>query len=295
MTPVLSDLSAVSSHEPPTGARRVLADLPNDDPVGFAALLAKVEREHGFRCGSYKERCLLRRVGVRMRAVGAHSYAAYAEALDRDPREYERLVDALTINVTKLFRNWEAWEALAELAIPALWARGDWPLRVWSAGTASGEEAYSVAALLHRHAERVGELDRLGEVHVLGTDLDLASLGAAARGVYPPAAFADAPEALRVRYFGDGGAATPELRALVRFERHDLLRDPPPTGPFHLVVCRNVVIYFDRESQEGLFEHFHDALVPGGTLFLGKVEALLGRTRALFVPLEQRQRIFRRP
>ncbi len=86
----------------------------------------------------------------------------------------------------------------------------------------------------------------------------------------------------------------PELRALVEFSAHDLLRDPAPGGPWQLVVCRNVVIYFDRESQEALFERFHAALAPGGLLFLGRVETLLGRMRSLFAPVDARQRLFRR-
>jgi chemotaxis methyl-accepting protein methylase len=283
----------------------LLPPLPTDDPDGFAALLAKVSRERGFGCASYKERCLRRRIAVRMRATGTHTFADYAHCLDADPREYERLLDALTINVTKLFRNAEAWEALAERAVPELWARVDGPLRVWSAGCASGEEAYSLAALFHRHAERAGELDRLSRVTVLATDIDAASLELAREGQFADAAFADTPPALRERYFVPAPehaarpgvprlAAIPELRRLVRPARHDLLGEAPPPGPWHLIACRNVVIYFEREAQEALFARLHDALAPGGLLFLGKVETVLGPVRQRFVAVEQRERIFRR-
>ena len=107
----------------------------------------------------------------------------------------------------------------------------------------------------------------------------------------------DGTDALRHRYFDDARPAVvaPELRALVRFESRDLLREAAPDGPWHLIACRNVVIYFDRESQEELFLRFHDALVPGGALVLGKVETLLGPARSLVAPIEQRDRIFRRP
>jgi chemotaxis methyl-accepting protein methylase len=265
---------------------RVLEPVTVDDPAGFAALCDKIVAERGFRCRSYKERCLLRRIGVRMRATGVHTFDAYMRALDADPREWERLLDALTINVTKL----------AERAIPALWARRDETLHVWSAGASSGEEAYSLAALFHRHAERLGELDRIGRVRILGTDIDRESLAAAQRGVYAESAFADTPAELRARYFTPGPAASvlPELRAMVTFERRDLLREMPPPGAWHLIACRNVVIYFDRESQEDLFVRFHDALAPGGVLFLGKVETLLGPVRSLVAPVVQRDRIFRR-
>ena len=275
---------------------RVLEPVHVEDPVGFSALLDKIVAERGFRCRSYKERCLVRRINVRLRATGAHTFDQYMRVLDEDPREWDRLLESLTINVTKFFRNWEVWETLAERVVPALWARPDEELRVWSAGSASGEEAYSLAALFHRHAERLGEEYRLHRLRVLGTDIDPASLAAAQRGTYAEAAFADTPPALRGRYFDEDTPASvaPELRALVSFESRDLLREPAPPGPWHLIACRNVVIYFDRESQEQLFVRFHDALVPGGALVLGKVETLLGPARSLVAPIEQRDRIFQR-
>jgi chemotaxis methyl-accepting protein methylase len=284
------------------------AELDEHDPEGLAALLAQVEREHGFRATSYKERCLRRRVAVRMRATGTHRFADYAARLQADPREYARLVDALTINVTKLFRNWDAWAALDALVLTPFaesarrGAEGG-GVRAWSAGCSTGEEAYSLAALLHA---RLGAAAGAAVPRVLGTDVDAPSLAAAAAGVYAEPAFADAPGDLRARYFaepatiasaaGSAGAwrVAPELRALTRFAAHDLLRDPAPAGPWDLIACRNVVIYFDRASQEALFERFHAALAPGGVLFLGRVETLLGHMRLLFTPLDARQRLFRR-
>jgi chemotaxis methyl-accepting protein methylase len=267
-----------------------------DDHEQFARLLDKVTLERGFRCGSYKERCLRRRIAVRMRAKAVHTFDDYAQALDDDPSEYDRLLDALTINVTKLFRNWDSWHALAEQSIPRLWTATDGALRAWSAGAASGEEAYSLAALIHRHAAATGAIDKLSRTKVLGTDIDRASLAAAVRGVYTEPAFADTPPELRSRYFADGSPSpvTDDLRSFTSFERRDLLLETPPPGPWHLIVCRNVIIYFDRDTQEALFERFHDALAPGGILFLGKVETLLGSVRQRFVAVDQRERIFRR-
>lgn len=284
----MSDASA------PAGRFPLLAPTLGDDPAGFAALLAKVEADRRFQCSSYKERCLRRRIAVRMRAAGVHTFADYARVLDDDAAEYDRLLDALTINVTKLFRNWDAWNTLAERVLPPLIAESSRPVRVWSAGSASGEEAYSVAALLHQQIEACGEA-MPGNVEVLGTDVDRASLAAAVEGVYGEASFDEMPPALRARYFTPGFPARvrPELRAITRFAQHDLLRDPAPAGPWDLVVCRNVVIYFDRDAQEALFERFHAALAPRGALFLGKVETLLGRVRGLYAPVDHRQRIFR--
>ena len=268
----------------------------NDDLPGFAALTGKISSERGFGCASYKEKCLRRRIAVRMRAKGVHTFSDYARVLDVDPREYDQLLDALTINVTKLFRNWETYAALERHVLPALWALPSPSIRVWSAGCSSGEEVYSLAALFHRHAERAGDLARVGRVRVLGSDIDRDSLAAAARGAYDAAAFADTPPELRARYFSKAAphAVGPELRALVAFERRDILGEPPPEGTHHLVSCRNVIIYFDRATQESLFLRFHAALAPGGFLVLGKVETLLGPARSLFAPVDTRERIFRR-
>lgn len=262
----------------------------------FGMLTGKIARERGFGCASYKEKCLRRRIAVRMRARGVHTYSDYARLLDGDEREWELLLDALTINVTKLFRNWEAFDAVARAVLPALWTRSEPRLRIWSAGCASGEEAYSLAILVHRFLVDRAEGHRLGRVSVLGTDIDRASLEAAHRGAYAEAAFADTPPDIRARYFGAEApfAVHPVVRDVVRFARHDLLRESAPAGPFHLIVCRNVIIYFDRDTQEALFSRFHDALALGGFLVLGKVETLFGPTRSRFEPVDARERIFRR-
>ena len=266
------------------------------DDAEFQALTAKIARERDFNCNSYKEKCLRRRIAVRMRARAVHTFTDYAAVLDRDPAEWEKLLDALTINVTKLFRNWETYAALEATVIPELWALPDTHLRVWSAGCSSGEEPYSLATLFYRHAERVQQLSRVGRVRVLGTDIDRASLEAAGKGYFERDAFADTPAEIRNRYFTAGYPATvlPQIRALVALERRDLLLEPPPDAAQHLVVCRNVLIYFDRTTQETLFARFHDALRPGGLLVLGKVETLLGSIRNRFAAVDPRERIYRK-
>lgn len=274
--------------------------IEQEAPDEFAELTRKIARDRGFGCASYKEKCLRRRIAVRMRARGVHTYGEYARVLDSDAGEYERLLDALTINVTRLFRNPETYEAIARKVIPPLWERTEGRMGIWSAGCSSGEEAYSLAILVHRHAAALGQLSWLSRTTIVGTDIDRASLAAAERAEYPESAFVDTPPELRAEYF----AADPphvvraDVRRMVRFERRDLLRDPPPEnmpGGIHLIACRNVIIYFDRNTQEALFQRFHDALLPGGHLILGKVETLLGAARSSFTTVEPRERIFRRP
>jgi chemotaxis protein methyltransferase CheR len=272
-----------------------MVDRPDDR--WFRMLTDKVFRERGFGCASYKERCLRRRIAVRMRARGVHTYEDYARVLDGDALEYERLIDALTINVTRLFRNREVYAALASRVVPEIWAR-PWPrLRIWSAGCSSGEEAYSLAAVVHRYAVDVGATGAVGRVDILGTDVHEPSLEAAGEGAYPESALEEVPPEVRAAYFGGDGPpyrVSPDLRRLVRFQVNDLLRDPAPGASFALIACRNVLIYFDRASQERLFEHFHAALAPGGFLVLGMVETLFGDARRRFATVDARARIFQR-
>ena len=263
----------------------------------FEALIRKVAAERGFACASYKERCLRRRIAVRMRAKAVHTYPDYMRVLDSDPDEYDRLVDTLTINVTKFFRNWDVYDAVARTVVPAVWERGAAePIQVWSAGCASGEEPYSLAALFHRHARERRQQERLSRLGILATDIDARVLDVARRATYEEGAFADTPHDLRAMYFSSGTPATvsPDLRRLITFAHHDLLREEVPRRSLHLIVCRNVIIYFDRESQERLFERFVDALAPGGFLVLGKVETLLGSARGALESVEPRARIFQR-
>jgi len=266
------------------------------DEAGFRALTQKIARDRGFACANYKDGCLRRRIAVRMRARGAATFADYVALLDRDASEYPLLLDALTINVTKLYRDAAVWDAVAGQVIPALWAADPPRITVWSAGCSSGEELYTLAALFHRHAERTDSLARLTRVRILGTDIDRASLDAARAGAYATDSFTEMPVELRARYFtmAPPHRAADALRALVKVERRDLLSEPAPADGLQLITCRNVVIYFDRASQEPLMRKFHAALAPGGFLVLGKVETLMGPMRALFEVVDSRNRIFRK-
>ena len=269
---------------------------PSAPDDGFDALMGKVERERGFACASYKQKCLRRRVGVRMRARGLDSFTDYSRLLDRDDVEFDRLIGALTISVTRFFRDTPVWRSVTTDVIPELWRSERADIRVWSAGCASGEEAYSAAMLFHRHAARLGMLPQIGRVQVLGTDIDKAALIAAEKAWYGEQDVADTPPELRERYFPDGPPFVPAegVRRMVRFARHDLLGADYPPAMQDVIFCRNVLIYFDRPSQERVLDQFARSLSPGGCLILGKVETLLGASRSRFVPIAQRERIFRK-
>ncbi len=265
------------------------------DP-GFTALLGKIARDRGFACDAYKPGCLRRRIAVRMRARGVHTYEQYARVLDADGAEYERLLDALTINVTKFYRNPETWALLADQVLPELWSQREGRPRCWSAGCSSGEEPYTLAILLLEEARRHGA-PTPPPATIDATDYDVTSLGRADAAQYPERAFDDMPASLVARYSTGAGPRRlcPEVRGLVRLVRHDLTRDLPPLAPYDLIMCRNVVIYFDRTTQEGLYERFAEALRPGGFLVLGKVETLLGDVRRRFTLVNARERVYRRP
>jgi chemotaxis methyl-accepting protein methylase len=265
------------------------------DERGFRALTRKITRARGLACDSYKDRCLRRRIAVRMRARGVHTFDDYARLLEQDAHEYDLLLDALTINVTKFFRNVETWRAL-EPWLDGLWQarRGD--VRVWSAGCASGEEPYTVAVALAEAARRLGQATLLPRARVDATDIDRTSLERTETAEYAEPAFTEMPPELVRRYFTAESPRRPlpELRRIVRVLKHDLTSEPAPAPPYDLIVCRNVVIYFDRPMQERLFSLFAEALVPGGMLLLGKVETLFGPARERLVLEEPRERIYRR-
>jgi len=267
----------------------------------FRALTDKITRARGICCEAYKDRCLKRRIAVRMRARGVHSFADYSRVLDGDAHEYDLLLDALTINVTKFFRNPETWAALAPHLLER-WRASAGAFVAWSAGCASGEEPYTVAIALAEAARGSLTSDRLPRARVIATDIDRVSLERAQAARYPASAFSEMPIELAHRWLDpaapDGTRApVSAIRALVEVRRLDLTRERPPeiSGGLDLIVCRNVVIYFDRETQERLFHTFAQALKPAGVLLLGKVETLLGPARERLRLLDARERIYQRP
>jgi chemotaxis protein methyltransferase CheR len=266
------------------------------DDAALEKLMRKIERDRGFNCQFYKEKCLRRRLAVRMRARGQKTYDEYSALLDREPSEYDHLLDTLTINVTKFFRNMETWSAVEEQVFPGFF---DLPgtLKVWSAGSSSGEEAHTVSILMREWCERNGKRREMGRVRITGTDIDRRSLETARQGVYPELSLTETPEAIRRRWFSaepPNYRVSPEAKQGVQFVHRDLISGEPEMDQA-LIFCRNVVIYFDREIQERLFKRFYDSLMPGGFLVLGKVETLIGPARMLFKALNNRERIFQKP
>jgi chemotaxis methyl-accepting protein methylase len=266
--------------------------------AGLLALAERIARRSGLDVGVYKDRCVRRRIAARMRARGVHGYDEYVALLDAEPEELDRLLDALTINVTKFFRNPETWAWLGEHLLPALLTANHGALRIWSAGCASGEEPYTIVMLVALVLERLGHPEWLERLQVDATDIDRASLERAEAGRYDRRAFSEADPAIPPRFcrpLPDGTLEVrPELRARVHVDRFDLTGPDAPGATYDLICCRNVVIYFDRPTQERLMDRFADALRPDGVLLLGKVETILGRPRSRFLMVEPRERVYRK-
>lgn len=212
---------------------------------------------------------MLRRLTSYLRRVGAADFAALAVRIARDDEALAHLKDYITINVSEFFRNPDRFDVLKAEVLPALIRRFA-ALRVWSAGCSIGAEAYSLAILLE-------ELDPDGAHRVLATDVDVGAIQAARAGVYSADKLKEvSPERLR-RFFTqtDDGRwrVVPRIQERVRFRIHDLLRDPYPMGQ-HLILCRNVVIYFEDEAKEAVFQKLAGALVEGGYLLVGSTESI---------------------
>ncbi len=285
IAPLLQDLlSGVQTPMPPEAEDLLLA------------LLVQVREQTGMDFSHYKRPTILRRLQRRMVSLGIRQLADYAAYLAHHPEEGAHLVASFLINVTEFFRDPAFYVALRERVLPELIAyartQGN-VLRIWSAGCATGEEAYSVAILV---VEALGDELSQFAVQIFATDLDEDALAFARRGIYPIAALASVPEDLRARAFTlqlDGSyEIAPRIRALVTFGQHDLgQRAPFPR--IDLVLCRNVLIYFTLELQRRALQLFAFALREGGYLALGKAETA-NPLASYFTPTDERLKLYRR-
>jgi chemotaxis protein methyltransferase CheR len=268
------------------------------DDLDFAALSRQIAQTSGFVLDAYKDKCIRRRIAVRMRACGVHTYEDYRMLLKRSPNEYERLRDALTINVTRFYRNAETWNLIRRDVLPVLFDGRRGEVRVWSAGCSSGEEPYTLAVLAADHLDRAGRGDELSRLTIDATDIDRTSLDRARAAGYRSEGLTEMPDDLARPYFepaGDERRVIDRVRRRVQVRALDLSREAPLRTDYDLILCRNVVIYFDRVMQERLFQTFTGALVPGGYLVLGKVETLFGAARERLILVDPRERVYRRP
>jgi two-component system CheB/CheR fusion protein len=266
---------------------------PEQDPE-FEALLQYLKRNRGFDFTGYKRPSLMRLMRKRIQRVGVENFTDYLDYLQVYPGELNILFDTLLLNVTNFFRDKAAWEVLAAEIIPQILEAkpNNEPIRVWSAGCASGEEAYTIAILL---AEALGAEAFRNRVKIYATDLDEDALVQGRQANYPERALESVPEELRKKYFDASGSNfvfRTDLRRCVIFGRHDLVHDAP-ISRLDLLVCRNTLMYFNADIQARILARFHFALSDTGFLFVGKAEMLLTHAN-LFQPANLKYRIFSR-
>jgi two-component system CheB/CheR fusion protein len=272
---------------------------PTPDPrdevdADLEDLLIFIRDARGFDFTGYKRSTLARRIRKRMAEVGATGFVDYRDHLESTAEEFGHLFNTILINVTGFFRDAETWTFLQREIMPDLVANAERSreIRVWSAGCASGEEAYSLAIAF---AEALGIDECAKRVKIYGTDVDEDALRDARVGIYPAKTLESLPPELKDRYFEQNGtqfAFRPDLRRRVIFGRHDITRDAP-ISRLDLLVCRNTLMYFNVETQAQVIDRFHFALREGGCLFLGKAEMLLSDGER-FEVVSMRQRFFRR-
>ena len=262
-------------------------------PGGMNRLLSLLRTATGHDFSLYKKSTIGRRIERRMAQHELTDVEVYSRYLKEHPTEAQALVKELLINVTSFFRDPEAFVVLKQEILPQLFADKpeDYVFRVWVAGCASGEEAYSIAMLLR---EFMDETEREFKVQIYATDLDDDAIAVARAGLYPPNVAADlSPERLR-RFFvkEDAGYRIKKaVREMVVFAIQNVIKDPPFTK-LDLASCRNLMIYLEPELQDRLIPAFHYALKPGGVLFLSPSESI-GRHPELFSPLSRKWKIYR--
>jgi two-component system CheB/CheR fusion protein len=269
----------------------IMSRVSDPDPT-FERLLEFVRDERGFDYTGYRRPTLTRRFEKRMQDVGSDDWDAYRSYLLEHPEEYAELFNTILINVTGFFRDRETWDLIASEIVPRLVEErpAEAPLRIWSAGCASGEEPYTIAMLL---VEALGEDAFKRRVKIYATDIDEDALAQARDAAYTTKQLENIPPELRERYFqqvNHGFAFRNDLRRTVIFGRNDLHRDPP-ISRVDLLLSRNTLMYFGADVQQRILANFYFALNRGGFLIVGKAEALQSG-RNFFVPYNLKRRVF---
>lgn len=256
------------------------------------ALFALLRTRTGHDFSSYKKNTVLRRIDKRMITNEVRELREYIAILQEKPEEAQALCQELLIGVTSFFRDPEAFELLRSDVIPALFAnRGfEEPIRIWHPCCATGEEAYTVAMLIREHLENTNSQ---ACVQIFATDLDEIAVAKARAGLYSCNIESDVDNKLLEKYFtrnNDHWQVTKQLREMIVFAHHSIIKDPP-FSRLDLLVCRNFLIYLNPDIQNRLVQLFHQVLRPRGYLFLGSAETV-GFHNDLFTPFDKKWKIF---
>lgn len=265
---------------------------PETNPC-FEALLQYIKQTHNFDYTGYKRPSLMRRVQYRMDMLPIEGYSNYTNYLTENPEEFLQLFNTIEINLTTFFRNASSWNHIAANVIPQIIASksSDEPIRVWSAGCASGEEVYTLAILL---SEALGVEQFRLRVQIFGTDLDRDAISQARQGSYDSNQVSGIPDYLLKKYFEQINGKyvfRKDLRRNILLVQHNLIEDAP-MSKIDLLVCRNTLIYLNSETQLRVLVRFHFGLKDNGFLFLGHTEIVQSEIASLFRGVNNEHRIF---
>lgn len=219
---------------------------------------------------SYKEKQMKRRIDTLIAKVGAKTYNEYVDIIKNDREQFDEFVTYLTINVSEFYRNPDQWELMDKDIIPELIKKFGKNLKIWSAACSTGDEPYSLVMALSRHIP-------LSNIKIFATDLDKQVIAKAKAGLYSEKSVMNVPADLKQKYFTKVGPSyqiSDEIKQRVEFKEHNLLKDIYPTE-YHMIVCRNVLIYFTDEAKDEVFLKFNKALTKGGILFIGSTEQII--------------------
>uniref|UniRef100_UPI0040566A70 CheR family methyltransferase n=1 Tax=Acetatifactor sp. TaxID=1872090 RepID=UPI0040566A70 len=219
---------------------------------------------------SYKEKQMKRRIDTLITKNKIVGYDKYVQALKTDKALFEEFVNYITINVSEFYRNPDQWKFLDETVIPELIGKFGKNLKIWSAACSTGDEPYSLVMALSRHIP-------LNQIKIFATDLDKQVIAKAKVGLYSEKSIESVPDDFKKKYFTQVGPSykiADEIKARVEFKEHNLLKDAYPTD-YHMIVCRNVLIYFTEEAKDEVFRKFCKSLTSGGILFIGSTEQIM--------------------
>ncbi|MFX1285999.1 MAG: CheR family methyltransferase [Promethearchaeota archaeon] len=268
-----------------------LFEIKEPDDPQFLPSIMKFLSTKNINYQAYKKNYFLRRLQIRIKRAKLQSYRDYLKYLEKNPEELNLLVDCLSVNVTRFFRDKELFYKLEQDIFPSLLQKDSKSVRIWSAGCAVGPEPYSIAIVISKFfKETINE-----NVHILATDISQELLKKAKQGRYTKDYLCEM-DSLEIQTFFksiDKGIfeLSPEIRQTVTFKKHDL-RSPPPAKNFDLIMCRNVLIYFSRSQSISLFQRFHSILKSHGYLVLGKCELLPPKVRKKFEIIDAHNRIY---
>jgi chemotaxis protein methyltransferase CheR len=262
------------------------------ETMAIAKLKRIIEDKLGVNVNGFRDEYLRRRVNIRLRAQNINSYGSYVQFLNKNPQELTALFNELTVNYTTFFRDLDVYNYFDKTLFPKLFASQK-PIRIWSAGCATGEEPYSLAILAHK---KLG-LRPASYVIIYASDVDKDALAKASLGEYKKGQLQYLDDATVDRYFtkqGETYKVKDVLKSFVKFEIADLMKEPPHKE-LDLILCRNVMIYFARESQQLIHMHFYNALKEGGYFVSGKAELLSGEPSVKFVQVDVKTRVYIKP